>query len=389
MTTATRPARPEVQPREDAFRGARATVDASAVQCDREGGRFGAGIIHGVSMIAMGEALGHEYWIDAETLAQVHSLAMAANEAGTKARFTHPGMSSDGMGRLLGRLHDPRIEGGRVLADLHLAKLAHDTPDGDLAEYVMSLADEDPTAAGLSIVFHHDFAAENEFRENHQEEFEITDHKGRKAMGTRFKSPDESNIENYPHVRLKSLNAADIVDEPAANAEGLFDRQSLARDADAFLSFALGLTDVKPQASALGVDPDRAQQFLERFMHTHSLSINKAGAEMADSPNPDPVTVDAPSREDFAAELNRFTERFGAANGAKWFGENKSFSEALELHCDAVQAELTAANEARTVAEEKLASLSLGETDPVETGADDGKESKKRTFAEAIRTKKS
>ena len=254
MTTVTRPARPEVKPSEDAFRGVRATVDVSAVKCDREGGRFEAGIIHGVSMISVGEALGHRYWIDEETINQVYSHAMAANEEGVKARFTHPGMSSDGMGRLLGRLHDPRIEDGRVLADLHLAKLAHETPDGDLAEYCMMLADEDPKAAGLSIVFHHDFNAEDEFQQAHQDEVEYTDYRGRTYTKTGFKSPDENNVSNYPHVRLKSLRACDMVDEPAANEEGLFDRQTLARDADAFLSFALGLTDARPQGSLFGVD---------------------------------------------------------------------------------------------------------------------------------------
>ena len=109
---------------------------------------------------------------------------------------------------------------------------------------------------------------------------------------------------------------------------------------------------------------------------------------MANQPETETATVDAPSREDFNAELSRFTSRFGAANGAKWFSENKTFAEALELHVEVMQAELSAANEARTAAEEKLASLSLGEQKPVDTGADDGTQTK-RTFAEATRAKKS
>ena len=111
------------------------------------------------------------------------------------------------MGRHLGRLKDVRVEGEKVIGDLHFAQSAHATPEGDLAEYVMKLAEEDPAAAGLSIVFEHDQEAEQKFMT--------------KFSGDSFMSPDEDNVRNLPHVRLAKLRAADIVDEPAANPEGL------------------------------------------------------------------------------------------------------------------------------------------------------------------------
>lgn len=390
-TAVTRPAKPEVKPDIAAFRGVRATVDAAKVGVDREGGRFGAGLISAVSMISVGEALGHRMWIDAETLSQVQALAQANEESGIKARFTHPGLSSDGMGRLLGRLHDPRVENGRVLADLHLAKTAHDTPDGDLAEYAMSLAEEDPKAAGLSIVFRHDFAAEEEFTEDHQEEFEYEDHRGRKVKEKRFRSPDPENVNNYPHVRLSELRACDLVDEPAANPAGYFDRQDLAREADAFLSYIAGMSDDVPQESTFGVDPERARSFLGKWLNQHKLSITESGTEteMDDETNTSTETpaVEQPTRETFAAELNKFTERFGAENGVQWFSEGKSYSECLELHSEQLQTRLNEAEQALADAEAKFESLELGETEPVQTGASDG--STKKTFAEAVKSKKS
>src|SRR5215212_4755152 len=59
--------------------------------------------ISNVSMISRGEALGHDFWIDTQFLAQVYSATNAA-EKGIKSRFTHPGMSSDGLGTFVGRV---------------------------------------------------------------------------------------------------------------------------------------------------------------------------------------------------------------------------------------------------------------------------------------------
>jgi hypothetical protein len=380
--TATRPARPSVELKATAFRGRRADMPADAkIECDREGGRFGAGLIPGVSLIMTGEALGHEYWIDEVTLDQVARLGSEADETGLKCRFTHPGMSSDGLGRLLGRIHGIRRDGNRVTGDLHLAKLAHDTPEGDLAEYVMCLVDEDATAAGLSIVFHHDFAAEEEFLNDNLGEITYEDHRGREVRRQAFQSPDQDNVHSYPHVRLSSLNAADVVDEPAANENGMFDRQTLPREMDELLSYAAGLSQDKPEASAFGVDADRASQFLSRWLDSHGLSITPKEPPLAtqqNEPTEAPETP-APTRESFAAELERFTSKFGTENGAKWFAEGKSFEESLSLHAEALESRIEAAEAAQREAEEKLSSLELGETEPVATGASgDGKDGPKR-----------
>ena len=244
---------------ESLFRCFRATADAAAVEVKEQGGRYGHGVLEGVSLISRGEALGHDMWIDSETLSQV--VDGFDNEKGLKSRFTHPSMSSDGMGRMLGRIHDVRLSGDKVIGDLHFNESSHSTPEGDLAEYVMLLASEDAEAAGLSIVFEHDPEAETEFINTHS-----------MTEGV-FESPDELNTANYPHVRLAKLRAADVVDEPAANPDGFFDRQPFARSADDLLSFAAGLTETKPGTNAFGVDPGRAKDFFARWLHTNGLSI--------------------------------------------------------------------------------------------------------------------
>ena len=131
---------------------------ADKVRVDRSAGVYGAGVIHDVSMITVGEALGHEMWCDHVFLIQVAE-AVQNYARGIKARFTHPGLSNDGVGTKLGKFFNARMEGDQVIADLHFQQAAHETPDGNLANYVMTLAEETPEDFGLSIVFDHDTEA--------------------------------------------------------------------------------------------------------------------------------------------------------------------------------------------------------------------------------------
>ncbi|WP_436715815.1 hypothetical protein U8335_26680 [Roseiconus lacunae] len=376
---------PADAPAKDIARFGRA--DGADPDVDREGGKWNAGIIRGVSLATVGEALGHYYWLDQETINQIVEHSSSKGDTGLKCRFTHPGMSSDGMGRHLGRLFDVRVDGEKAVGDLHFAESAHKTPDGDLAEYCMMLTEEDPKAAGLSIVFHHDFDAEYEFQSDHEADYEYEDHRGRTIKSKRFKSPDKRNEHDYPHVRMSELRAADIVDEPAANPDGLFDRSPLARQADEFLSYAAGLTTEKPQGSAFDIDGDRAQQFLGRWLESHDLSlVPKKVAAMANENTPDTPATEI-TRESLLAEQQRYIDRFGAEDGVKWFADGKSFEDCLGLFADK-QAELIESLTAeRDEAIEKLASVQLGEDEPIETYP--GEESKKVPFSQYVKGKKS
>ncbi len=115
-------------------------------------------------------------------------------KAGVKSRFGHPNMSSTALGTFLGRAKNFRRDGDIVRADLHIDSTAHETPDGDLAGYVMNLAESDPQAFGSSMVIHWD------------EEF-------------RKETKDGEDVP--PFIRVKKLLSVDVVDDPAAN-NGLF-----------------------------------------------------------------------------------------------------------------------------------------------------------------------
>lgn len=140
---------------------------------------------------------------DLQSLQTIQKL-MAANTAGIKSRFTHPGLSSDGLGKFLGRAQSPRLDSvtvnkdgksvtlSAVRADLHLAASAFRTPNGDLGGYVMDLAEEDSDALSSSLVL----AVDEEYRID--------------QTGARLKSDDGEPLP--PLWRPLSIHATDVVD---------------------------------------------------------------------------------------------------------------------------------------------------------------------------------
>jgi phage major head subunit gpT-like protein len=85
---------------------------------------------------------------------------------------------------------------------------------------------------------------------------------------------------------LKILRAVDAVDSPAANPDGLFqDGQEIAADADALLSYSLGLRDEAPELVELGIDPDRGAGFVKRFLNEHGLEVVSKSDEDSNKEN--------------------------------------------------------------------------------------------------------
>ncbi len=180
----------------------RATAKGNVVQVDRE-----AEVIRGYIVAQEGpfksEGRGE---FDKPALREIVKL-MRASPNGLKSRFTHPDMTSDGLGRFLGRIKNPRLdkistresEGGRrddeitvVRADLHLDPASHTSPSGDLGTYVMDLAESDPDAMSSSLVLKSD----KQYR---------LDNRGRPQL-------DDDGVELPPLWHPTQLHASDVVD---------------------------------------------------------------------------------------------------------------------------------------------------------------------------------
>ena len=357
-----------------------------------EGDR-GQGVIREFSVITRGEALGHGMWCDAVFIQQVSDALAAAGDAGIKSRFTHPNLSADGLAQFLGNCKAPLVDGDQCLADLHFSKSAHETPEGDLAAYLMTMAQDDPDKFGSSIVFVHDMKAEELFYIEHKDE------------AGNFQSPDPDNVKNLPHVRLKELKAVDIVDDPAANPGGLFHRgQEVAQEATSLMEYALELDGSTPPAvGQFDIDPDRLKSFFTRFLADKGLEITprketeamtKETSTPADNApqeapqgTPAPAAPAAPTRSDFAADLKRFTDAFGGENGAAWFSEEITFEEALGRQVDLLTTELNASQEKVQELEAQLAAIDTGEPEPFESTPSD-KAGEKKTFQSLVKIRK-
>jgi hypothetical protein len=229
----------------------RSTVAAgSPVQIDQK-----AHTITGVSAIQAVEALGHDLLVDEVTLAQV---AARGQELGkVKSRFTHPGLCADGMGKMLGHASNFRVVGDKTLCDLTLIDAAAKSPEGDLRTYVEELAQQAPGDFGLSIVFggipKWKLADGSEMPVNHPSLVEDG------PMGPTYKRPDTATTDK-PFARCEELFAVDVVDEPAANRDGLF-------------SAAFGAT-----TSHLA---EQAFAWLDEFRDLHGIGFDQLDAFLA------------------------------------------------------------------------------------------------------------
>jgi hypothetical protein len=192
----------------------RAGVKAPVVGVDRANR-----VVRGMVLAQEGVFKDRRGQFDQKSLAEIVRLANAAPQ-GLKSRFGHATVSDDAPGKFLGRARDARLDRVRVSrdgkvvtlqaarADLHLDPTASSTPHGDLAGYVLSLAESDPDALSASLVLE-------------PEEIHQIDSRGGPAVG-----PD--GLEVPPLWQPRRLHSIDVVDEGAA-VDGILSADTVAQ----------------------------------------------------------------------------------------------------------------------------------------------------------------
>jgi hypothetical protein len=155
-----------------------------------------AKILYGVQVAMLGEAEGHGVELDSTTLDQIVELGNAKPE-GIKVRFGHPSLCTPALGTFLGLRKNFVRDGDFVRADLHMSEAA----DPAKAEHVLKMAQHHPDQIGNSVVI----TALEEFREG--------------PDGQRLKDADGNDL--LPVLRVTSLKAVDVVDQPASG-NGMF-----------------------------------------------------------------------------------------------------------------------------------------------------------------------
>ena len=216
---------------------------------------FNNGAIYGVSMCTVGEALGHGVWLEQSFIEDIVKFGNRT-KVGLKARFGHPNMSGEALGTFIGRFHNFRIEGSKAIADLYLSDVAKKSPNGDLFTYVLDIASKEPDAFGASIVF----SAKELYFYNEDGDRETV------VFGD-YGIENKNYTGQKIYVQMQSLNGTDLVDEPAANPDGLFSQlSSTSLHADKFAVIATEFLNKHPQiAEFVKSNPHKISEFMNKF----------------------------------------------------------------------------------------------------------------------------
>jgi len=239
--------------------------------------------INGVAVMTIGPALGHGFRLNEVSLANALQLGTAAPK-GIKSRLSHPNACNDTTGKHLGRAINFRQDGNKLLADLQLAAASTKSPHGNLADYVMTLAEEDPEAFGNSMVV------------EYQTETELDEKKQPKR--------DANGDPLPPFAIITALKAVDVVGDPAANPGGMFsegDDTDFAKDASALLD---SLEAGSPEALL-----SRAEVFLRAYLSHRFGDV----PDSLFSKGTSPMTKEQQDRRDAIATL--CTKYLGETDG--------------------------------------------------------------------------
>jgi hypothetical protein len=131
----------------------------------------------GVSILEVGEAKGHDLFVDKTSLETALNLMQSAKN-GTKAKMNH----GSGLEAVVGFLRNPRIDGDKLVADLRLLR---NSPHYGL---IKEMASEAPDQFGVSLAFVN----------------------------------ESETINGKDYIRPQSIASADLVSSPAAT-NGLFE----------------------------------------------------------------------------------------------------------------------------------------------------------------------
>lgn len=241
------------------------TFAAAAGQIDAA-----SGVIRGVSLITEGPALGHGVMVDATTLQQVKAAA-EQYEGGLKVKLDHSG----GAGDIIGYVDALRIEGQKLLGDLHLLE------NSPHRGYVLEIAEKIPDTFGLSIAF----------------------------SGPVEMSADKKTVLQ----RCTEIYSVDLVSEPAANAEGLFSRMMSKFNDASGVSIEIEPTpemndDLKKAIA--GMIDSAMMGMTERLAKLEQLACGTEPKPAAMSANNDAVALAAKQAAD--AALKEFAKTIGA-----------------------------------------------------------------------------
>jgi hypothetical protein len=302
------------------------------------------GIIFGVAVNTEGEAKGHGVHLDKEFVEECTKQGNG-KKSGLKCRFGHPNMSSTAFGTFLGRYKNFRTEynkEGKAVskADLHLSDSAKKAPGGDLYSYVLEMAEKEPDMFGTSIVFTRGRLYRKD--KNGTKAFQYIKESERMLdvwyewdSGKKLSREEENTLSEERYVELKELHQNDVVDEPAANPDGMFSAFSQDQIAAKVTQFL----DENEKVFELFHDDEIRESFLEKY---ESYKKEKKQTEVIPMDEENQEAKTSEEEKSFFSKLFQFFKKSGMKFDEEAETEN---SEAVET---AEDESLEASEEAET-----------------------------------------
>lgn len=220
-----------------------------------------------VAMLANVEALGHGFQSDQRTLEIMLMLANGDRfvNRGVKMHFGHIGMSENAMGRQIARARNFRIQGDKLVHDIHFIEQAAISPvfSQDPVEYIFQIAETQPQEIGESVVIETDVV------------WTLPD--GTEVDG--FAERPENALTDLPVMRPVTLYYVDVVADPALTRDGLLTSAMFAGSSSFYSNEAFQLIDEFRSEYNISLEdlPRKVEQVLGRYMQARGF---KPGAVM-------------------------------------------------------------------------------------------------------------
>ena len=239
------------------------------------------GIIHGVSLITEGIALGHKVTIDAKTLEQVKTAAESYT-GGLKVNLNH----NSGAGDIVGYIDNLSIVGQKLIGDLHLLE------SSPHRNYILEIASKIPDTFGLSIA---------------------------------FSGPSEMSADKKTMLqRCSEIYSVDLVSEPAANPAGFFSRKLNQLQTD---NTGAETKPIESQATAsydkmLPMNPDMHKEILA-MIQSAVTEMNNRIAKLEGTVAADPAADQADINAAMSAqnESVKLAAKYAAESALKEFAK--------------------------------------------------------------------
>ena len=296
-------------------------LNISESKIDKDSGKM-----FGVSLISVGEALGHELFVDDDSL---DTILQAIDGEKIPAYITHRGaLFEDRLTREIGMFTNFRTEGERLMADFE----AFDSfREDDARKYnrLFEMAEKMPERFGLSIVFSATQAWATP--------------EGDVEIGGR----PENALFDFPSIRVEEVSSADFVDTPAANQKGLFSKLDIKPTSKMLKSELIEANEkLSAENEALKAKIED-QESIEQKALEAQVSQEEAQIESSNE------VQEETSSEEIQESFNK-DEEMAITDNEKTINKD---SQGLEGHEDEEKLEEEEAQEEEESLEEKVASL--------------------------------